>query len=255
MSRIQDTTEIAVERGPFEMIPHWLLDSEVSAAAIRLYLILRQHGDAKAICYPGRKRLAEAMRTGMKSVDRAKDELVYVGAICYTRRHSDSGDWTSNLYHVHWERSLACVTFDPRWRQNEPYGGVKNDPTGGVKNDTRTKTQVEPRPNEHRQAFDEFWSVYPRRENKGRARTCWERAVRKADPRDIIDGAERYRDDPNREDKYTAHASTWLNGERWTDDPLPGTKNRNTEVAAFAANFQPINHEIPSPQATGEIEA
>lgn len=105
--------------------------------------------------------------------------------------------------------------------------------------------------------FDQFWSVYPRKQNKAAARKKWERAVRKADPRDIIEGAQRYKDDPNREDKYTAHASTWLNGERWTDDPLPGDKRnkRNTEVAAFAANFQPINHEIPSPHTTGEIEA
>ena len=109
--------------------------------------------------------------------------------------------------------------------------------------------------NQQTNMFDQFWKVYPRKQNKGTAKRYWERAVRKADPRDIIEGAQRYRDDPNREDKYTAHASTWLNGERWTDDPLPGNKNRNSEIAAFAANFKPINHEIPSPQATGEIES
>jgi len=230
MSRVLDAAEIAVDRGPFEMIPHWLLESEVSAVAIRLYLVLRQHGDAKAICYPGRKRLAQALRTGVKSVDRAKDELVAVGAICYTRRHSESGDWTSNLYHVHWDPSLACVTFDPRWGQNEPYGRVKNDPTGSVKNDTRTKTHSEPRPNEPKQElFDEFWRTYPRKANKGRARTAWKSAVGKADPRTIIEGAERYRDDPNRTDEFTAHASSWLNGERWLDDPLPSRGSKSTD--------------------------
>ena len=72
MSRVLDASEITVERGPFEMIPHWLLDAEVSALAIRLYLILRRHGDAQAMSYPGRRRLAELTHASGKSVDRAK---------------------------------------------------------------------------------------------------------------------------------------------------------------------------------------
>mgnify|MGYP000116654668 CR=1 FL=1 len=37
----------------------------------------------------------------------------------------------------------------------------------------------------------------------------------------ITAGAARFRDDPNREEKYTPLAATWLNGERWEDGPLP----------------------------------
>lgn len=69
--------------------------------------------------------------------------------------------------------------------------------------------------------FDAFWRVYPRREGKGAARNAWDKAIRKANAQDILIAAERYRDDPNREPQYTAHAATWLNQERWDDDPLP----------------------------------
>ncbi len=69
--------------------------------------------------------------------------------------------------------------------------------------------------------FDAFWFVYPRKESKGAARKAWTKAVSKASAAHIIAAAERYRDDPNREDGFTAHAATWLNGERWDDDPLP----------------------------------
>jgi hypothetical protein len=41
------------------------------------------------------------------------------------------------------------------------------------------------------------------------------------DPQHVIDGARRYRNDPNRTPQYTAHASTWLNDGRWDDDALP----------------------------------
>lgn len=69
--------------------------------------------------------------------------------------------------------------------------------------------------------FDAFWSVYPRKASKAGARKAWDKAVKKTNPRAIIAGAERYRDDPNRVDEFTKHAPTWLNGECWDDEPLP----------------------------------
>lgn len=69
--------------------------------------------------------------------------------------------------------------------------------------------------------FDEFWQHYPRKQGKGAARTAWTKAIAKADASVIIAAAAAYRDDPNREDGFTAHAATWLNQERWDDEPLP----------------------------------
>lgn len=77
--------------------------------------------------------------------------------------------------------------------------------------------------------FEAFWAVYPKRQDKGHARTAWVKAVRKADPSTITAGAERFRDDPNREPQYTALAATWLNGERWGDDPLPAKTTANPQ--------------------------
>ena len=69
--------------------------------------------------------------------------------------------------------------------------------------------------------FDAFWRAYPRREGKGAARRAWDKAIRRTRAEDIIAGAMRYAADPNRVDAFTAHASTWLNADRWTDEPLP----------------------------------
>lgn len=69
--------------------------------------------------------------------------------------------------------------------------------------------------------FDEFWSVYPRREARKAALTAYKRALRSSQHAEILAGARRYRDDPNRVPSFTAHASTWLNQGRWADDPLP----------------------------------
>jgi hypothetical protein len=76
--------------------------------------------------------------------------------------------------------------------------------------------------------FEAFWTIYPRKTAKANARKSWERAIRRADPSVIIDGAQRYRDDPNREDEFTCHGATWLNQDRWDDPPLPARKRRTT---------------------------
>lgn len=77
-------------------------------------------------------------------------------------------------------------------------------------------------------SFAEFWTHYPRKVGKGAARKAWTTAVKKADPSLIIDGCRRYATDPYLPvDKIKIpHPATWLNGERWTDEPCappPGT--------------------------------
>lgn len=79
----------------------------------------------------------------------------------------------------------------------------------------------EPSPRES--PFDAFWQAYPQKTAKGAARRAWGRALRAVggEHQRIVDGAKRYRDDPNRDPGFTAAPATWLNGDRWDDDPLP----------------------------------
>jgi hypothetical protein len=75
--------------------------------------------------------------------------------------------------------------------------------------------------------FEVFWKVYPMRKDKRKALIAWRNAIRRIDanPVDamaqILAGAIRYRDDPNRTDEFTKYAEGWLNGDRWLDDALP----------------------------------
>lgn len=69
--------------------------------------------------------------------------------------------------------------------------------------------------------FDEFWDAYPRKEARRKAVTAYSSALKRADVASIVAGAQRYRSDPNRDASYTALPTTWLNGDRWADDPLP----------------------------------
>ncbi|AXH70465.1 replication initiation protein [Gordonia phage Daredevil] len=69
-------------------------------------------------------------------------------------------------------------------------------------------------------AFDEWWSVYPRREGKRAARAKYELAIeRGATVGDLLAGAARYRDSPTRTPKYTKQPATWLNQDCYLDEP------------------------------------
>jgi hypothetical protein len=69
-------------------------------------------------------------------------------------------------------------------------------------------------------AFDAFWAAYPRKIGKGQARTAWARAVKRADPATIIAAANEFGiERGNQDPKFTPYPATWLNGERWTDEP------------------------------------
>jgi hypothetical protein len=85
--------------------------------------------------------------------------------------------------------------------------------------------------------FNLFWAIYPRKEAKGAARTAFIKACKKASVDAIIEGAKRFASDPNRQPEFTAHASTWLNQERWTDDALPsrGGNMTRTETSVMRA--------------------
>jgi len=141
----QDTDEIHVEPLPFQQIPNWVFESDVSATAIKLYLVLRKNGDNKrGTSYWSRKKLADQMGSSIATVDRAKAELISIGAICYIKRKNDTGDWTSNLYHIHTATNHLCNYLASKTRVGSP----KNDATGSPKNDAQTNNHIELRTNE-----------------------------------------------------------------------------------------------------------
>lgn len=89
-----------------------------------------------------------------------------------------------------------------------------------------------PDPNNH---FDEFWSVYPRKESKGHARKAFASALKKSDPETIIGAARVFADRVRgSEKKFIAHPATWLNGERWEDE------QHNDTAAEEGGWFQPF---------------
>lgn len=164
-------------------------------------------------------------REGRDAVRAALRELEEAGYLVRRKFRDDGGAWRTE--HTLYEHpSLADQDGKPaqvdqqRLTSAGESGGVVKP--SGTETETCTDTPVE---SILAAGFDRFWSVYPRNTAKATARGAWPAAVKAAGSMEvIIDGATRYRDDPNRVDGFTAHAATWLRGERWNDGPLPARR-------------------------------
>lgn len=86
--------------------------------------------------------------------------------------------------------------------------------------------------------FDEFWSAYPRKVGKGAARKKYALALKKTTHDEIMFGLSQQRASMEaKETKFIPHASTWLNQERWDDEPEPDTStDTNANAASFAVH-------------------
>lgn len=89
-------------------------------------------------------------------------------------------------------------------------------------------------PKEDSPEFIEFWTAYPRKENKASARKAWSKVVVKQQAIDAVKKqvlAGMFSDDP----KYVPMASTWLNQERWDNPIIPKRRQAPTRTNALDA--------------------
>lgn len=74
--------------------------------------------------------------------------------------------------------------------------------------------------NDYPDDFEEFWRIYPRHEDKKKAFTVWQKALKGGATADeIIAGAVRYaKYRAGEPEQYTKHPATWLNGDCWENE-------------------------------------
>ena len=113
-------------------------------------------------------------------------------------------------------------------------GGKRSGEARRAKAEAKSKqieanVNPEPEPEPHKNtsspkamAFDDFWSVWPRKEGKANAVKAYEKALKQISEPELMEKVRAYVSSPARPDvKFVPHAATWLNGERWLDDFVP----------------------------------
>ncbi len=82
--------------------------------------------------------------------------------------------------------------------------------------------------------FDQFWEAYPRKEGKGAARAAFEKAITLTDINTMLGTLAWQSKSEAWMEGFAPHGATWLNQERWDDQPMAPTLNKKNARALRA---------------------
>lgn len=89
--------------------------------------------------------------------------------------------------------------------------------------------------------FDIFWMAYPRRTGKGAARKAFDKARQKTTLQVMLNALEWQRQQEqwlSNGGAYIPHPSTWLNQERWEDEPVALPQLKESSARTLRAIYQ-----------------
>lgn len=215
----------------FTMVPNALIrDEELtpSAKLLLIYLLSHKIGyqilDSQIIRETGLGR--HALRT-------ARKELEEAGFIELVRIRNDDNSLGGYRYEMADPKGyfstveLSTVdysTVEDSTMENRPHNRKPIPKKNNLKKTSNKNTR------DIDEKFEQFWKIYPKKADKPKARTAFESALKREKFEVIIDGAERYRDDPNRQDAFTKNAQGWLTADAWNNPPIAAPLSRAEQV-------------------------
>jgi len=180
-------------------------------------LLLANYADQDFKCFPSIGKLAEMTESSESTVRRALRDLQKHGFIEIRERFEAFGDkqrQTSNIYILKTD-GFQYDTHPPSKTDTPPL----SKPTGHITNHNNQSIYTS--------EFLAFWDAYPSRPNASKKDSFkkWQIAIRQTAPQEIIKAAGKYAlSVRNTDPQYIAHATTWLNQERYIDimnEPTP----------------------------------
>lgn len=189
---------------------------------ITLYWLADHMNGETGECFPSLQRLAKLVEVNKSTLIRHLDTLEGLGLITRKSFKNENGGYGSTRYILH----LEDLPHEPLLHNVTGASGktqqgvvakcntnLGNNNLGSITNNISTITDEE---------FEQFWKIYPRRVRKHHAKKSLSNKIKygaKFD--DIMQGARKYVDSLGEayETKYIPHPSTWLNQERWKDEP------------------------------------
>ncbi|GEA84408.1 hypothetical protein GCM10009774_16120 [Cellulomonas gelida] len=236
----------------------------LAGCAPALLLVLADIANDEGRGWPSVATLARRVNRDERNVQRALSVLVGAGAVAREERRGRATAYTvtPGVGATPGAQVTPGVGATPTPGADVTPPPASASPAPGVdvtQNPLPTLTEPEGEPSPARasqdvavpDAFDEFWAAYPRRTDKKRARAAWAKARRSHDATQLVQWARAFAADPNLpESQFVPHPSTWLNGERWTDLPLPARHQSQTaQQAVQSKNLRSLERNVRAVQA------
>jgi hypothetical protein len=213
---------------PFAQIPNEAIrDPRITPNAFRLLAYLMSHQDGYELTY---LQIERETTLGRYAINQAAECLTLLGWLAVDRPKAANGQFGAKSWTVltPTATSVGHSTME-RLHLEQPTDNKKT--TSLEDKELRT---VNPQAALEDVSFDEFWKVYPLKRDKQAARKALRTALKTTSLEEIVEGARRYAEDPNRSEKFTKYPATWLNAGSWADGPLPERERTPEEKAAEA---------------------
>lgn len=203
---------------------NWAFHQDLPMARKFVLIVLANYADEAHSCYPGQKKIADKIGASVETVRRALTDLEAAGLISRERRTREGGYRTSDRYYL--PVDLPTGQFAHKAESaSQPVNAriLTGQIVGAI--DTSVDTPEKPKSFVRKDGltpeFLEFYAAYPLKGSRPNAAKAYQKALTKTTHRVLVDAAERYTVDPNRDPAFTKLAATWLNAECWDDPPLP----------------------------------
>lgn len=131
---MEQPPKLAVE-DRFAIVPEWLLDTDISHAAVRLHAVLLRYGQSSSARMPSRSTSALRMhKKSTDTIDRALNVLVGIGAVAVEHRYEGAQRLT-NAYHVRTARPGRVRPPTPMERGSHSIAATPRERAGRSRTD------------------------------------------------------------------------------------------------------------------------
>lgn len=196
----------------------WRLD--LPTVEKMVLLVIADHAnDEGTQSYPSQATIALKASVSIRTVQRAVNTLCAQGYVRMFKHQGGSADCREDRRPHLYQINLNALRGDTVTRRTSDANGATMTTSTGRQSRPMNhplEPSIEPP-----SSFDDFWNLYPRKVGKQAAQKAFIKALKITTLEEILEGARKYAEDPNRVDAFTAHPTTWLNAGRWADGPLP----------------------------------
>jgi hypothetical protein len=201
----------------FTQIPNdWVRDGRLSLKSIGLLAQLLSHSDGWNVTISS---LATANNCGRDLIAGAVRELEEAGYLVRQQSRATGGEFAEVVWWTAEPTGKSPLTGLPASVKPAPVKPAAVNPL--LKKTIVKNTNLEENQDKDLLvSFNEFWDIFPRKLGKGEAKQAFGKAVVKHGLDVVMAGVRRLAADPNLPAaQFVPRAATWLNQERWEDDP------------------------------------
>ena len=203
----------------FTQIPNgWIRDKRLSLKAKGLLTYLLSHESGYMLTL---ERIARDTQDGRSAIRAASAELVKAGYLVTKQTREQDGRLGPLVWTI---QDPTAFDF--------PTAVFPTADNRTTKEEKLKEEQLEENILAH---FQEFWDLYPKKLARRGAFTAYRQALKRATTAEILQGVQRYAQDPNLPPMgFIPYGATWLNQDRWQDGPLPERIKTKQELEADA---------------------